>query len=505
MTFKYPAFFSYAHADDQAFGGYITRFHKLFSNSLLGHLQRNGLDSATPFLDLIDLSTAGNIDSLLANELNDSFALFIFVGQQYVNSNWCLKELSYFSSKFGGANDELKERVFILQIEPLNNLLEQKFKDKLTAANASELWVNVRNILYDTITRQRIPLKDPEGDETDKASEFVTRIANDLTGRIKAETPATKPKPTQFDHDVLICNVTADLNESCDMLKNQLEQLRLTVEFLPTDALTSLSLQELKTKLSSYKFAILPVSDSKVSFRFVPGGHIKLQFDAVVQSASPYLVWTPTASRTLTSEERESDEKHLEALQQVFNERRRLNPTEAAVKVYRTLKGPEDAAVIPEDNFIRVLIEMRDSEDATWEFVAEQLNHWWTTHFQDAAKKFSLRPEGVLLKRLLDETIDLSGDAVVVLREPDRDPNDTYLMGTCENVLRRNLQWKQKTLSVYPGLIAQFIPPEDSKPPLKRLFPLARFRMENDKLTYLPESPEPSLTRFLRRIELLKN
>src|ERR1700720_4206885 len=101
--FKYPAFLSYSSADNQSWGGWLNDFHKVFSVGLAGELKIQGAEQAIPFYDIDQLQgTTGSVEAILKERVESSFALFIFLGRGYVKSQWCCKELEFFSAGLAG-------------------------------------------------------------------------------------------------------------------------------------------------------------------------------------------------------------------------------------------------------------------------------------------------------------------------------------------------------------------------------------------------------------------
>jgi hypothetical protein len=503
--FTYPAFFSYAHADSGASGGYVERFHRCFSDILAGKLGQRQLQLASPFLDRIDLPSVGSIDKLLDTKVKSSFALFLFVGRGYVNSQYCVEELKYFSHLFGGAQDELRDRVWILELEPLVGEVQERFKSRLREANTEKLWTNVRSRLYDARTRQRIFLQHQDGELTDAASALLGRFAEDLANRIEKATSAHAVSRVEFDQDVVIGAVTDDLLDASSELKAQLQAAGFNVDSLSENALTKLTSEDLKDRFARSRFAVLPVSAAKLLFPFIPGGHVKMQLDALrALPGTRHILWVPTDQPALGAGQREQNTRHREAWISAWNERQEKSVAEMATDIMRAFKRPVVADATKPDA-IRVLIEMRHSDDSSWEFVGELLDAWWQSNFPEAAKKYRLEPEGLSLMRLFENELDILGDGVVVLRDPD----DDMLRSKCDHVSRRMKPWKEKRVGIYPGLIAQLEPPDPGGPPLTRKWPIARFRLENGTLQYLEDRQDAktttSIERFLRRIEQWKN
>ncbi len=113
-AFKYPAFLSYSSADNQSWGGWLNDFHKVFSAGLAGELKIQGAEQAVLFYDIEQLQgTTGSVEAILKERVESSFALFIFLGRGYVKSEWCCKELEFFSNLHNGASFLSVDRIFL--------------------------------------------------------------------------------------------------------------------------------------------------------------------------------------------------------------------------------------------------------------------------------------------------------------------------------------------------------------------------------------------------------
>ena len=503
--FTYPAFFSYSHADSAAYGKYVDRFHKTFGDILEGKLEQRQLQLGPPFLDSLDMPSVGDLDKLLDTRVKNSFALFLFVGQGYINSQYCIDELKYFSRLFTGAQDELRDRVWILELEPLKGDILERFKSRLREANAERLWTNVRAQLYDPRTGELMSLKDNEGDPTGWATDRFGKFAEDLANRIQKAASTPTARHTEFKRDVVIGAVTKDLVKIANELKAHLQAAGLAVDSLFENEVFELEPEELKDCFAHSRFVVLPVSDAKVLIPVYQGGHVKLQLDAL--SALPgtrHVLWTPPDVPSLAAEQREQHTKHREMWGSAWDERQKQNVADMAADIRRKLHGVF-AGNEPQAEAIRVLIETSSGEDSSWESIGESLEVWWQKHFPDAAKKYRLEFEALSLTRLFEKQLDLLGDGVVVLRDAD----DTVLSNKCDRITRQMKPWKEKqTTSFYPGLIAQVEPPDPGEP-LSRKWPIAKFRLENGTLRYRENRQDagtiPSLEQFLKRIAHWKN
>ena len=128
---KHDIFVSYAHDDNQNFGGWIHDFATLFrqhfpttlkrtlgsgpqDQKLLRRLTDSKLDI---FVDHEGLPTAGNVDATLLHEVENSCFLFVFIGLGYVKSEWCEREFNYFGKRYSNISDRLVDFVQLIYLE----------------------------------------------------------------------------------------------------------------------------------------------------------------------------------------------------------------------------------------------------------------------------------------------------------------------------------------------------------------------------------------------------
>ncbi len=134
----YTAFISYAHADDTASFDWVSHFCRELQRVLpavariprLPPVHQSGLN--------------GPVAGVLADELKanvaNSFAMLVVVGEHYVSSEWCLRELDYFRELFGERG--LRERLFIVAMsEPAVQALaaQPAWRDLMPGGDA--LWL----------------------------------------------------------------------------------------------------------------------------------------------------------------------------------------------------------------------------------------------------------------------------------------------------------------------------------------------------------------------------
>ena len=134
----YTAFISYAHADDTASLDWVSHFCRELQRVLpavariprLPPLHQSGLNGPV----------AGVLGDELKANVAASFAMLIVVGENYVHSEWCLRELEYFRALFG--EQGFRERLFIVAMsEPAALALADKPAWRALMPEGDQLWL----------------------------------------------------------------------------------------------------------------------------------------------------------------------------------------------------------------------------------------------------------------------------------------------------------------------------------------------------------------------------
>jgi len=110
--YTYSVFMSYAHADDQAWGYWITNFNIELNLMLPPRLR--GIDVPKTHLSGVNGPITGPLNEELYRNVKASFAMILFVHDNYLESEWCLKELAYFKELFG--EQGFRDRFFVIAL-----------------------------------------------------------------------------------------------------------------------------------------------------------------------------------------------------------------------------------------------------------------------------------------------------------------------------------------------------------------------------------------------------
>lgn len=108
--YRYSVFMSYAHADDIAWADWITYFDKELNRglqALLGEIKPPGTHLSSK-----NGPIHGPLNAALKSAIEDSYAMIVFVHNNYLRSRWCLQELQHFRDLHGLRG--FRERLFIV-------------------------------------------------------------------------------------------------------------------------------------------------------------------------------------------------------------------------------------------------------------------------------------------------------------------------------------------------------------------------------------------------------
>ncbi|MEY3252709.1 MAG: hypothetical protein RL227_1682, partial [Pseudomonadota bacterium] len=181
---EYTAFISYAHADDTASLDWVSHFCRELHRVLpavariprLPPLHQSGLNGPV----------AGVLSEELKANVAASFAMLVVIGDNYVHSPWCMRELVYFRELFGERG--FRERLFIVAMsEPA--ALELSAKPEWRAllpddGTGDQLWLG---FFKDEDRRHPIDVYAAEGIVSPKFAKPFRRLLEEFAARLKAD------------------------------------------------------------------------------------------------------------------------------------------------------------------------------------------------------------------------------------------------------------------------------------------------------------------------------
>ncbi len=203
----YGAFISYAHADDRSNFSWISHFRKELQSKLSGDLARTP-GGAKPFhLSQDNGPIRGDLGDELRSRVEESFALIVIAGHNYLDSEWCLKELQYFNARFGG--EGLKQRLYILALRD-DVVSRVKNRSEWQALGLSDA-VFLR--CFDESSNEAVQTYMDTGVLALEFRRLISKIADDLVASIREsinEKVAPNVKSTELVCDQLAPEVQAE-------------------------------------------------------------------------------------------------------------------------------------------------------------------------------------------------------------------------------------------------------------------------------------------------------
>lgn len=108
----FSAFLSYAHYDDEAWRHWVSDFCDELDYSLKGRV--SGTEVPRAHLSSQNGPIHGPLNDALRDAIEKSFAMIVFVHDNYLNSEWCLQELLHFKDLAG--DEGFRERLYIVAL-----------------------------------------------------------------------------------------------------------------------------------------------------------------------------------------------------------------------------------------------------------------------------------------------------------------------------------------------------------------------------------------------------
>jgi hypothetical protein len=324
----YDAFLSYARADDAAHNGWVGDFERYLNKTLAAELARQDescRDSASELAILRDKTgfpEGGDLEKIIDEKVRLSHFLFIFLGSDYLNSQFCLRELAIFRECVGGDLSAGLDRLYLIVLDraALNRLRVGDKPDALPQ-KLEPLWKVTQKSLR--IEGFLLPEGSPKGklvpvypsSDCDKADpEFhklclpiVEELAKKLIMRRNSLRRDVAPAPRRTTAPIVLGAVPPRLERVRAELADALQKGGVAVETIELADLHPKHTERLRERLKRVRLLVLPFDRFAVEeVREVgAGGHLarlKSMFDTVREGGtaagpgSGLLWWEPSGS-----------------------------------------------------------------------------------------------------------------------------------------------------------------------------------------------------------------
>ncbi len=184
--YRFCAYLSYAHADDQTWSGWVGHFaHELEIGT---QATLRGIKLPPLYLSGRDGPMAGDIGPHMAERLSSAFMLIIVIHDHYVRSEWCLKELELFAAQRAGTN--WQQQIYIVALsEPAVQVVTHSPRWQELMAGHEAIWLP----FYEPKQRDRpLPVYVDPGVVSAQFREPFQRLRLDMAQRLRqaAQLPA---------------------------------------------------------------------------------------------------------------------------------------------------------------------------------------------------------------------------------------------------------------------------------------------------------------------------
>ena len=501
----YSAFVSYAHADDQANSGWISNFHDELLSTLKARLKgAAGRDVPGMHLSGRNGPVAGSLGRELMENVAGSYAMIIVVGEHYLSSGWCLKELEYFRSLAG--DQGFLDRLYVVAIsEPaIGTLARLPAWQQLTLPD--QLWIP---FFRDSDPERPTRIYLDNGALTERFETQLDRVLKHLVTGIKQDamrssTPAgsmperrtvggaaVRASAELAARPILVGVPAPELAEAVASLTDDLRAAGVPVQLLGPDALLADF-----PEFDGADTLVLPFGtggEHLKPFKYMPGGHLAAQRDAWLDKGRPPtgLIWLDLREVPIDAP---PGKGHAELIEQIGH----AGLTPRALKArFKPVAPAVDARDEPETRErIHIYIESNQNEVDLWDDLGERIKEKWDDLVRQTGATrvppIRLHARGLPLQNIEEERLD-DADGIVLLWG-----------AKTEDSLRAQIKKVESKLpgDAPPGIVAYLMPQrEDPQRTIEAAYwKVLRFRdADTPRIDIVPPEAD-RLDRFLLKI-----
>lgn len=502
---EYTAFISYAHADDTANFGWVSHFCRELHHVLpavarlsrLPPLHQSGLNGPV----------AGVLSDELKANVAASFAMIIVVGDGYVGSEWCLRELEYFRELFGERG--FRQRLFIVAMSESAVLdLTAKPAWRALLPDAHQLWLGFfkeedRGRPISVYTERGTVSPRFEAPFRRLLDEFAARLKADAQAALKAPmaalpvppppplamapaAPAGQPEPppgaAPQGPPVLIGWHAGASATAAQAASQALASRGLVPRVLGADVLAT----DFADFADAAALVLLIDEQPLMAAAAVPGGHLQMQREAWLRKGGGadrlWLLDARTGGPAVAADWAAAQSLPLLPLPALLD---RLAPPAPAVAPAAAVGGTP----------VRLYIESNRHELHEWRQLGEQVQQKWAEVCAELAPGRSpplvMRPRGLPVDQLDAHPPLDDADGVVLL----------WGKKTSEALVAQINKVEAKLpggATTAPGIVAYLMPPQQSAEPVPAWgWQVLRFDASRDGRIDVLEAERDELRRFL--------
>ncbi|MDT7835699.1 TIR domain-containing protein [Aquabacterium sp. OR-4] len=486
----HSVFVSYAHADNEVYGNWVSDFASELTKDLAAELAR--VPTGRAVLPPVHLSEdngplAGELSEQLKARVARSFAVVVVVGRHYVDSAWCGQELAYFQQAFGNAG--LNGRLYIVALA----------QEPITLAAAKPVWRQVfagRNPVWqtyfedDAVARPVAVMRDDGKAPTQAFARRFDRLRDDLVGKIKADLGGAQPNPQATR--LLIGVGAPELETAIAGFAASARAHEPSVALLDFAALDQRA--QLAARLRDAERLVLPFHQGQPRMWAVAGGQLAVLLECWRKMGKPdEQVFALDLSEVPPTEPAEPE--HLEWLAKLACPKllpaallTRLFPPAAPAVVGQAVA----AAARP----VRLYIESNRNEPWQWKLLGEQIRPLWQKLLDERQihVPLNLRPSGLNIDEIDLFNLD-DADGLILL----------WGQKEARSLLSQINLVEDRLTELAPAIVAYLSPP---KPQAEQAVPalgwqVLRFQQQEapPPKAVLPEQGDAiELTRFLNDV-----
>ena len=507
---QYTAFISYAHADDAAWFDWVKHFRNELERSL-GALLRMRLPRM--HLSAENGPVAGALSEELKQRIEASFAMIIVVHDNYAQSEWCLRELEYFKSKFG--DEGVRQRLYIVALS----------ESAMLGVSGGSAWKR----LLPTDDQIWIPFFDPADHNrpldiymgpglvsVDFKAPFE-RLRGHLAAKLKVAAASSAAPAPQSETPDVAARTAAALGPAATVAA-AVPTATPAVVFGFTPGASASAAAAVTTRLSqgglvckvlaqdavfgdfaefeSAQHLVLPFDDTpSLLTALAAGGHLQLQREAWIKKGRPEagLHWLDLRPAPGPRQAWQGGAAYVASLgvtvTRVESLLERLLPQAPARLVVQSVQSVQS---------VRIYIESNHHERTLWEPLGEQIRLKWDALCQQLAPgrvpAMSLRARGLPVDQI-DRFPSLDdADGVVLLWGRKTADALVAQINKVENKLAPGRD-------AAPGIVAYLMPPQESSEPVPAWgWQVLRFDATDEQRIDVVEAERDELKRFLHKV-----
>ena len=378
---QHDVFFSYATLDNDLQSNWVKDFRDDLRKRVLlelksGPYQDIDLDQIDFFIDDKGIPANGGLVDELIEAIKRSNFLFMFVGDNYLRSDYCSKELEWFSGRFASIERQALNHMFMLMLTrsavkgaSVGRLGEIKSKAKYESVFDEETGSPIERLLP-TDGGKRLAFNPTYTD-------LVSKIARTLVQRILDKGVDLPTAPATGETVIAFGAVTRSLKEYRTALAGEIAQtLGVKTDLLELDDLASPP-EEIHARLKQAKFFVQLVDRSPIGILggSQPGGFLAEQ-EKLVRADLPFL-WVEPRDKA-DAAVKEADAKHLAYLDQVSAAALKLSQAEFVQELAKRLRVGNGRGADSSVRFAKIILEHSESDEEQMSQVRRIVSAAWS-------------------------------------------------------------------------------------------------------------------------------